>query len=93
MVQFTLSVQCYWFHLHEFHSIYYVYLDCTSQYVLGIEDSISKPSGVYEAGLQCVLVLIGVHCLDTGLPVMGIVNQPFHKKATEKKFVDLSDYC
>lgn len=29
-------------------------------------------------GLQCVCVLIGVYEKSTGLPVMGVINKPFH---------------
>lgn len=52
-------------------------IDCTSQYVKGVEDSGPVGNGIYEAGLQCVTVLIGAYCLKTGRPILGVVNQPF----------------
>ncbi|XP_039255488.2 inositol polyphosphate 1-phosphatase-like [Styela clava] len=52
-------------------------IDCTSQYVKGIEDMVPTAHGIYEAGLQCVMVLIGVYSLDDGKPILGVVNQPF----------------
>lgn len=37
-----------------------------------------EPShGVFPRGLPCVTILIGVYDLHTGLPLMGVINQPF----------------
>ncbi|KPP62878.1 inositol polyphosphate 1-phosphatase-like [Scleropages formosus] len=46
------------------------------EYIRGISDSIADRN-VYSQGLQCVTVLIGVYDLQTGEPLVGVVNQPF----------------
>ncbi|XP_030626788.1 inositol polyphosphate 1-phosphatase-like [Chanos chanos] len=51
-------------------------IDSTAQYIKGIRDSVPR-DGIYTQGLQCVTVLIGVYDLETGVPVMGVINQPF----------------
>lgn len=51
-------------------------IDSTYQYIKGSGD-IQPEQGIYPKGLQCVTVLIGVFLLDTGLPIMGVINQPF----------------
>ncbi|XP_063788811.1 inositol polyphosphate 1-phosphatase [Pseudophryne corroboree] len=51
-------------------------IDSTYQYIKGSAD-IQPHKGIYPKGLQCVTVLVGVYLLDTGLPVMGVINQPF----------------
>ena len=51
------------------------FIDGTNEYVGGIP---TQPvNGIHEGGLQVAVVLIGVYDLVTGLPVMGVVNQPF----------------
>ncbi|XP_071977068.1 inositol polyphosphate 1-phosphatase isoform X2 [Engystomops pustulosus] len=54
-------------------------IDSTYQYIKGSED-IKPVKGIYPKGLQCVTVLIGVFLLDTGHPIMGVINQPFAVK-------------
>lgn len=46
-------------------------------------------------GLPCVTVLIGVYDRTSGLPVGGVVNQPFAEYDSEKKryLVDLFPCC
>ncbi|XP_039613828.1 inositol polyphosphate 1-phosphatase isoform X1 [Polypterus senegalus] len=51
-------------------------IDSTLQYIKGIGDSVAH-GGVHSQGLQCVTVLIGAYLLHSGMPVMGVVNQPF----------------
>ncbi|KAM4626381.1 inositol polyphosphate 1-phosphatase isoform 1-T2 [Discoglossus pictus] len=51
-------------------------IDSTYQYIKGSSD-IQPTQGVYPKGLQCVTVLIGAYEIDTGLPIMGVINQPF----------------
>ncbi|KAG7463831.1 hypothetical protein MATL_G00180820 [Megalops atlanticus] len=51
-------------------------IDSTFQYIKGIDDSVPN-NNIYSQGLQCVTVLIGVYHLQTGVPVMGVINQPF----------------
>ena len=56
----------------------YVYLDSTSEYVNGVwETDNNKTEGIITSGLQCVTSLIGVFDTRTGLPLIGIANQPF----------------
>ncbi|XP_007888343.1 inositol polyphosphate 1-phosphatase [Callorhinchus milii] len=51
-------------------------IDSTFQYIEGLADE--KPTdGIYAKGLQCVTILIGVYDRNTGLPIMGVINQPF----------------
>ncbi|XP_036401089.1 inositol polyphosphate 1-phosphatase-like [Megalops cyprinoides] len=51
-------------------------IDSTFQYIKGIDDSVPN-NNIYSQGLQCVTVLIGAYHLQTGVPVMGVINQPF----------------
>ncbi|XP_072274902.1 inositol polyphosphate 1-phosphatase [Pyxicephalus adspersus] len=57
-------------------------IDSTYQYIRGSADIVPS-KGIYPKGLQCVTVLIGVYHIDTGLPVMGVVNQPFATRDPE----------
>uniref|UniRef100_A0A0P4W3X4 inositol-1,4-bisphosphate 1-phosphatase n=1 Tax=Scylla olivacea TaxID=85551 RepID=A0A0P4W3X4_SCYOL len=50
-------------------------VDSTGEYVRG-RPSQAKGS-IHQQGLQCVTVLIGVFDRRSGLPVAGIINQPF----------------
>ncbi|XP_015588416.1 inositol polyphosphate 1-phosphatase isoform X2 [Cephus cinctus] len=52
-------------------------IDSTADYINGIElmDSVGK---IHLSGLRCVTVLIGAYLGSTGLPVLGVVNQPFY---------------
>jgi len=56
--------------------VYLFILDSTAQYIGG---EVGKPNkhGFVRSGLQCACVLIGVYNKYTGLPVAGIINQPF----------------
>ncbi|XP_072334416.1 inositol polyphosphate 1-phosphatase-like isoform X2 [Scyliorhinus torazame] len=51
-------------------------LDSTFQYIKGYADEKPK-DGIYSKGLQCVTILIGVYNRSSGLPIMGVINQPF----------------
>lgn len=51
-------------------------IDATSEYIRGKETR-SSVNGLYNGGLQCVTVLLGVYDRTTGRPVMGVINQPF----------------
>ncbi|XP_013367761.1 PREDICTED: inositol polyphosphate 1-phosphatase isoform X2 [Chinchilla lanigera] len=51
-------------------------IDSTYQYIRGATDVKAK-EGIFPCGLQCVTILIGVFDLQSGLPVMGVINQPF----------------
>ncbi|XP_059558556.1 inositol polyphosphate 1-phosphatase isoform X2 [Myotis daubentonii] len=51
-------------------------LDSTHQYIQGSAD-VEPSHGIFPQGLPCVTILIGVYDLRTGLPLMGVINQPF----------------
>lgn len=51
-------------------------IDSTFQYIKGYANEKTK-DGVYSKGLQCVTILIGVYDRSSGLPIMGVINQPF----------------
>ncbi|XP_054418398.1 inositol polyphosphate 1-phosphatase isoform X2 [Pteronotus mesoamericanus] len=51
-------------------------IDSTYQYIKGSADTESN-QGVFPSGLQCVTILIGVYNIQTGVPLMGVINQPF----------------
>ncbi|KAK2501193.1 hypothetical protein MC885_007363 [Smutsia gigantea] len=51
-------------------------IDSTYQYVKGSAD-VKSDRGIFPSGLQCVTILIGVYDMQTGVPLMGVINQPF----------------
>ncbi|KAM6178385.1 inositol polyphosphate 1-phosphatase [Rhynchocyon petersi] len=51
-------------------------IDSTYQYIKGSAD-IKPDQGIFPSGLQCVTILIGVYDIQTGMPLMGVINQPF----------------
>ncbi|KAF6114229.1 inositol polyphosphate-1-phosphatase [Phyllostomus discolor] len=51
-------------------------IDSTYQYIKGSADTESN-HGIFPSGLQCVTILIGVYDIHTGVPLMGVINQPF----------------
>uniref|UniRef100_A0A8C3WGJ8 Inositol polyphosphate 1-phosphatase n=1 Tax=Catagonus wagneri TaxID=51154 RepID=A0A8C3WGJ8_9CETA len=51
-------------------------IDSTYQYIKGSAD-IKSNQGIFPSGLQCVTILIGVYDIHTGVPLMGVINQPF----------------
>lgn len=51
-------------------------IDSTYQYIKGSAD-IKPNQGIFPSGLQCVTILIGVYDIQTGMPLMGVINQPF----------------
>lgn len=53
-------------------------IDSTSEYIHGDKSSQGEDE-VHESGLQCVTVLIGIFDRTTGIPFVGVINQPFHK--------------
>ncbi|XP_045606962.2 inositol polyphosphate 1-phosphatase [Procambarus clarkii] len=50
-------------------------IDSTGEYVKG--EIGTSCNGIYTHGLQCVTVLIGLYDRLSGLPLGGIINQPF----------------
>lgn len=51
-------------------------LDSTAQYIQGDVGIVTD--GLVSEGLQCVVVLIGVYNKTSGLPIIGVTNQPFY---------------
>ncbi|XP_008050787.1 inositol polyphosphate 1-phosphatase [Carlito syrichta] len=51
-------------------------IDSTYQYIKGSAD-VKSNQGIFPCGLQCVTILIGVYDIQTGVPLMGVINQPF----------------
>ncbi|KAG1706606.1 Inositol polyphosphate 1-phosphatase [Nymphon striatum] len=52
-------------------------IDGTSEYIQG-KENVASIRNIYPHGLQCCTILIGVYNLTNGIPVMGVINQPFH---------------
>lgn len=55
-------------------------IDSTADYINGGE-TVDDATGLHLSGLRCVAVLIGVYAKSTGVPCLGVVNQPFYAKA------------
>lgn len=51
-------------------------IDSTAQYIEG-EVGVASNHGFVSHGLQCACVLIGVYSKQTGIPLAGVINQPF----------------
>ena len=51
-------------------------IDSAFQYIK-CSAGIKPNQGISPGGLQCVTILIGVHDIQTGVPLMGVINQPF----------------
>lgn len=55
-------------------------IDSTSEYVNGVwKTSDNESDDIITTGLQCVTCLIGVYESVSGIPLMGVCNQPFYK--------------
>ncbi|KAH8417859.1 hypothetical protein KR222_007324, partial [Zaprionus bogoriensis] len=60
-------------------------IDATAEYIAG--DSIFTDfPGITSTGLDCVTVLIGVYERDSGVPVIGVVAQPFANRLEERVY-------
>ncbi|EDW83118.1 uncharacterized protein Dwil_GK22680 [Drosophila willistoni] len=60
-------------------------IDATAEYISG-DTMFTNFPGITSTGLDCVTVLIGVYEHDTGVPVMGVVAQPFGIKLEENVY-------
>jgi inositol polyphosphate 1-phosphatase len=58
-------------------AIHGTFVDSTADYINAIE-LVDDKTGLHISGLRCVCVLIGVYKKSTRVPIMGIINQPFH---------------
>ncbi|XP_076244306.1 inositol polyphosphate 1-phosphatase [Calliopsis andreniformis] len=52
-------------------------IDSTADYINGGE-KVDDRTGIHLSGLRCVTVLIGAYLKNTGIPVLGVINQPFY---------------
>lgn len=52
-------------------------IDSTSEYIYGKYKDMDLPE-LATSGLKCVCVLIGLYHLETGHPILGVINQPFY---------------
>lgn len=56
-----------------------IYLDATEEYIRGSTTSSSpnREKGIPTSGLGCVTCLIGGYDIESGKPIIGVINQPF----------------
>lgn len=64
--------------------MFFLTLDSTADYISG-NTLIDEVTGLHLSGLRCVTVLIGAYSRTTGLPVLGVVNQPFYSSTGESQ--------
>ncbi|XP_063705561.1 inositol polyphosphate 1-phosphatase [Culicoides brevitarsis] len=60
-------------------------IDGTVEYVKAVHKD-SRFDNIPSNGLKCVTILIGVYDTTTGIPVMGVVNQPFNELLDDGTF-------
>lgn len=65
-------------------------IDATAEYIQGKEKGTRVPN-IMANGLQCVTVLLGVYEMETGGPIIGVINQPF-KGETEEALAGANIY-
>ncbi|KAL6433896.1 hypothetical protein ACFW04_005839 [Cataglyphis niger] len=54
-----------------------IWIDPIADYINAME-VLDEQTGLHLSGLRCVTVLIGAYKKSTGVPVLGVVNQPFY---------------
>lgn len=61
------------------HFVVVVGADATEEYIRGstINSSSSQEARIPTSGLGCVTVLIGGYDIESGKPIIGVINQPF----------------
>lgn len=55
----------------------FILLDSTAEYISGTQ----QLDGICSSGLKCVTVLLGVYDRFSGVPLIGVINQPFFEFA------------
>ncbi|KMQ91776.1 inositol polyphosphate 1-phosphatase-like protein [Lasius niger] len=63
--------------MHTCGAIRGTFVDSTADYISATE-VVDEQTGLHLSGLRCVTVLIGAYKKSTGVPVLGVVNQPFY---------------
>lgn len=56
-------------------------IDATDEYIKGI--TITNYPNIPASGLGCVTVLIGAYDIESGKPIIGVINQPFYDQDEE----------
>lgn len=66
--------------LHNFIWFFFCYShqDATDEYIKGV--TITNYPNIPASGLGCVTVLIGAYDIESGKPIIGIINQPFYEQ-------------
>lgn len=57
-------------------------IDATAEFIQGKNEE-TDDLGIQHYGLKCVCVLIGAYELESGRPILGVVNQPFYNKESD----------
>uniref|UniRef100_A0A1I8MXV0 Inositol monophosphatase n=1 Tax=Musca domestica TaxID=7370 RepID=A0A1I8MXV0_MUSDO len=60
-------------------------IDATAEYISG-DTMFTNFPGITSTGLDCVTVLIGVYDIATGIPLIGVICQPFRNKLQENVY-------
>lgn len=60
-------------------------IDGTAEYIKGVHKP-SRFANIPASGLQCVTILIGVYDLESGIPLAGVINQPFSAAAEDDTY-------
>jgi len=60
-------------------------IDGTQQYINGTDGIIDEQTGITLDGLPTALVLIGCFDIETGRPLIGVINRVFHEKINQSK--------
>ncbi|XP_015907306.2 inositol polyphosphate 1-phosphatase [Parasteatoda tepidariorum] len=58
-------------------------IDSIAEFIEGKCEESETEGTEQNNGLKCVCVLIGAYDLETYVPVIGVVNQPFHSRSSE----------
>lgn len=64
-------------------------LDATDEYIKGV--TITNYPNIPASGLGCVTVLIGAYDIESGKPIIGIINQPFYEQDESGRYIFF--YC
>ncbi|XP_037953979.1 inositol polyphosphate 1-phosphatase-like [Teleopsis dalmanni] len=63
-------------------------IDATAEYISG-DSMFTNFPGITSTGLDCVTVLIGVYNRLTGIPIIGVISQPFQQKIIDNEYRSL----
>lgn len=60
------------------------FTDATNEYIRGV--TITNYPNIPASGLGCVTVLIGAYDIESGKPIIGVINQPFHAQNEDGRY-------